>query len=66
MLSADEWLEMPLVLHISDSCVLVYFYFFYRVVSCLVTLTMLHSNTQSPQPENNFPVETLCFWMCPG
>ncbi len=28
MLSADERLEMPLVLHISDSCVLVYFFIF--------------------------------------
>ncbi len=27
MLSADKRLEMPLVLHISDSCVLVYFIF---------------------------------------
>ncbi len=27
MLSADERLEMPLVLHISDSCVLVYLNF---------------------------------------
>ncbi len=27
MLSADERLEMPLVLHISDSCVLVFFFF---------------------------------------
>ncbi len=63
MLSADKRLEMPLVLHISDSCVLVYFYF---LQSCLVTVSKLHSNTQSPHPENNFPVETLCFWMCPG
>ncbi len=33
---------MPLVLHISDSCVQVVFLFFYRVVACLVTVTVLH------------------------
>lgn len=43
------------------------FRFLYRAVACLVTVTLLHSNTQlCPQSENYFPEETLCFWTCPG
>ncbi len=62
MLSADERLEMPLVLHISDSCVQGLF-----LQSCgLFSHCDCLAHTQCPQSDNYFPVETLCFWMCPG